>query len=129
MPGVDREVELGTEYAQHRDVQTAPIGKLFRINNVSLNQIRTVSKHAVACFELIIGQEDQEVDSSGGDHGAIDLFAETDVAVDESATLAHAVDLGFFNVQPGGERDVGQDIRSFQYALPTETGKGYVGYF
>ena len=78
-------------------------------------------------LHLVFGQHDEEVGLAGRHHGAEHPRAETHVAGDRSAALAHAVDFGLLHVQAGEEGGLGQDIRRLEHALPAQTGDDDIG--
>ena len=82
---------------------------------------------AAIAFHLVFGQDDEEVGLAGGHHGAQDPRAETHVAGDRAAALAHAVDFGLLHVQAGEEGGLGQDVRRFEHPLAAQAGDDDIG--
>src|SRR5690242_19517024 len=72
-------------------------------------------------------EHEQEIRFPGRHHRAEDLLAETDVAGDGAATLAHAFDFAFLDIIAGAQGGGGEYVGAFEHALAAQTGDHNIG--
>lgn len=116
------QVQVPAEGAQEGNVDRLSIRQRVGIDRTRHEEHALLAEQSTVDIDLVVGEHQKEVGFAWRDHGAKNLRAEANVAGNRSAALAHAVYLGFLDVQSGKKCGIGKDVRCLDHALATEAG-------